>query len=127
MLAVYDVVRRLGPRHRDVTAPIRSLDRLAIGRLAAGLAKVVPLDARSRVVPAATVALAYAAANRDYSGTAGLIQVSGCGGLLRGSGDNARIVLLSAEQLALAAAEIPVSVGTGTFALAAEYFRAALG
>jgi hypothetical protein len=36
-------------------------------------------------------------------------------------------VLLSAEQLALAAAEIPVSVGTGTFALAAEYFRAALG
>lgn len=127
MLAVYDSVRQLGPRQRDVTVPIRSLDRVAIGRLAAGLAKVVPPDAQSRVVPAATVALAYAAANRESAATAGLIQLSGCGGLLRGSGGDARVLLLSAGQLAQAAAEIPVSAGNGTFAWAGEYFRDALG
>ena len=126
MLEVYGMIRDLGPRDRDVTVPAGTLDRTAVGRLAGGLAAVVPQEARGRVAAAATVAQAYSAADPEAAVAAALMQLSGRGSLLRVSGGGVRVVLLPAGQLARAAAENPVSAGDGSYAGAADTLRAAI-
>ena len=106
-----------------VHAAQRGRGRAAIERLAGGLAETVPAEAHGRVQAAAAVALAYAAASPETAITAALTQLSGSGGLLR----DARVVVLSAGQLADAAAEIPGDAGNTAYTPAAEYLRRSLG